>query len=67
MSLAIDDYEAAGGSFETQFPGHCTINRDHKIKRGDRVVRVQRADNPLIPVPGVACKNCTKILPRAKR
>lgn len=52
--------------FEAVYPGSCVLNRDHSIKRGDKVSRVRYADNPMIPVPGVACKACTKTLPFAK-
>lgn len=51
--------------FEAQYPGTCTIDREHIIKRGDRVARIQRADNPMLPISGVACKNCVKLLPHA--
>lgn len=53
--------------FEAQFPGHCTLNWDHKIKVRDRVARVQHADNPMLPVPGVACTKCMRDLEFAKR
>ena len=66
MSNDPDDYERTGRIFEAAFPGHCTIDYDHPIKRGDPVTRLQRADNPMLPVPGVACKTCTKLVPRAK-
>lgn len=48
--------------FPAQYAGTCTIDRDHTIKRGDRVARVQRADNPMLVVSGVACSQCTRIL-----
>ena len=51
--------------FDAQFNGTCTIDRDHKVKRGTRVSRIQRADNPMIPVAGVACASCTKMLNHA--
>lgn len=51
--------------FDAQFNGVCTIDREHKVKRGTRVGRVQRADNPMIPVQGVACASCVKLLNRA--
>lgn len=53
--------------FPSQFNGFCTLDFGHKIRRGDRVVKLQRADNPLVPVPGVACKICALDIPRAKR
>lgn len=62
-----EDYEILGRIFEAKFAGHCTIEYDHRIRRGDSVARVQRADNPMLPVAGVACASCVKILPRASR
>lgn len=60
-----DEFEIIGRVFDAQFPGHCTIDYDHRIKRGDRVARVQRIDNPMIPVTGVACSACVKVLSHA--
>lgn len=51
-------YEVVGRTFESQFHGRCTLDREHKIKRGDRVARIQRTDNPMLPISGVVCKNC---------
>lgn len=51
--------------FEAQFSGHCAIEYGHKVKRGDLVSKIQHADNPMIPVSGVACKSCTRMLPKA--
>lgn len=58
----LELYEVDGRSFESQYRGTCVINRDHEVKRGDKVARVKRTDNPLIPVAGVACKSCTRML-----
>lgn len=61
-----DEFEIVA-VFEAQWSGHCTIDWDHpKIYRGDKVSKVQRTNNPFIPVTGVACKHCTKELPYAK-
>ncbi len=49
--------------FQAMYNGVCTIEPAHKIRRGDRVAIVQRADNPMLPVKGVACKACVSILP----
>ena len=51
--------------FESQYSGTCILNWDHKIKRGARVARVGRTDNPFIPVSGLVCWSCAKMLPRA--
>lgn len=61
-----DIYEVIGKAFEAKYKGHCTINYDHKIKMGSRVARIQRQDNPMIPVAGVACSDCIRMLPKAK-
>lgn len=57
-----DRYEIVGRAFESQYSGRCTLDPDHKIKRGDRVARIQRKDNPMLPVSGVVCKNCVSDL-----
>lgn len=62
---APHELELVGRIFEAQYPGKCAVDWDHKVKRGDRVSRVAWADNPGIPVSGVACKNCVKIMPTA--
>lgn len=61
--MAIE-YEVVGRPFQAQFSGYCAVDYDHRIKRGDRVARIQRADNPMIPVTGVACPMCLRILPK---
>ena len=61
-----DVFEIVGKSFEAQYKGRCTINYDHVIKLGTKVARVQRQDNPMIPVSGVACAACIRLLPRAR-
>jgi hypothetical protein len=62
-----DEYELIGRYFEAQFPGHCTIDYEHLIRRGDKVSRVQHSTNPMLPVAGVCCQACFKVLPKAKR
>lgn len=59
-------YEVVGRAFESMYRGHCAIDYEHKIRIGEKVARVRRADNPLIAVGGVACKNCIREIPRAK-
>lgn len=58
MSEIWEKYEIVGRAFDSQYRGTCTLDRDHVIKRGDRVARVQRKDNPMLTVGGVACKLC---------
>lgn len=62
-----EEYELIGRTFESMYAGRCTIERSHKVKRGDMVSRVQRSENPFVTVSGVACKTCTKSLPRARQ
>ncbi len=70
LDLSRDDpedvFEVVGRAFEAKYKGYCAINYDHKIKLGQRVARVQRKDNPMIPVSGVACSECIRILPKAR-
>jgi hypothetical protein len=59
------EYEMIGRRFQAQYGGVCTINMDHIVKRQDWVSKVQFADNPMLPVSGVACTSCTRILSHA--
>lgn len=52
-------------TFQAIYNSTCTINNSHKIKRNDRIGRVRRISNPLLPVPGYACQGCLKLLPRS--
>ena len=61
-----NDYEAIGPLIDAKFSGRCAIVWDHRIKRGDVVTRIARADNPFLPVTGVACANCTKFLKKSR-
>lgn len=58
------DYEIVRSFLATQ-SGRCTLDEDHKIARGDKIAKIQYADNPYVPIPGYACKHCIKFLPRA--
>ena len=60
MTELYDRYEIDGRIFEAQYRGVCTLDPEHKIKRGDRVARLIRKDNPMLTVGGVACKHCTE-------
>lgn len=59
------DYEVVA-VFPSQFVGTCNIDERHRIRKGDRVGKLRRADNPMITIPGVACKYCATDYPRAK-
>lgn len=59
-------YETTGFAFKSLYKGVCTIEPRHTIRKGDLVSRVQRADNPSIVITGVACRNCTLMLPKGK-
>lgn len=60
---AESDYEVTK-VFQAAYPGTCNIDRSHRIKRGDRVGRVQRSDNPMLTVGGVCCSRCVSDYPR---
>lgn len=64
--LPESDYEITV-LMTAQFHGTCTIDPEHRIRKGDTIARVQHADNPFLPVPGVACASCVLDLPRAKK
>lgn len=60
-----DDYEITF-IFQAQWRGRCTINFEHEWRRGQRIGRVVHASNPMLPVQGYACAECTKLLPRSE-
>lgn len=60
-----EEFERIGPSFLAQYGGLCAIDPDHRVKRGDRVSRVHRTDNPMLVVSGVACSMCIKGMPHA--
>jgi hypothetical protein len=64
--MADIEYELIGPVFRSSYPGWCTLDSNHRIRRDDRVSRVQRADNPMLPVTGVACSQCVRDLGHAK-
>ena len=67
MHGVIDaDVERVSPIFAAQYSGVCVLDRSHIVKRGDKVSKVRYVDNPLITLSGVACKNCTLDVPRAK-
>lgn len=45
--------------------GRCCLDEEHKIKRGDKIGKLQHSNNPFVPIPGWACKKCIEWLPRA--
>lgn len=59
------EFEILGRVFPAAYPGCCTLDRDHVIKRNDRVARVQRADNPNLTISGVACAQCVRLMVHA--
>lgn len=59
------DYEIIA-VFDSMFTGTCVVDRNHIVRRGDRVSKLQHSTNPMIPVSGVACKACTIMLPNAR-
>lgn len=61
------EYETIGRAFKSQFNGTCRVDDRHTVRKGQLVARIQRADNPNILVQGVACKNCTIMLPKGKK
>jgi hypothetical protein len=60
-----DDYEVVA-AFPASRGGRCFVEQSHKIRTGDLIARIQHSTNPFIPVPGFACRDCARTLPRAK-
>lgn len=46
--------------FPAKFKGVCALDRNHAYKTGDFVGKLERSDNPFIPVPGVCCNRCVR-------
>jgi len=61
----VQEFELIGRRFQAVYGGVCTINFDHIVKRQDWVSKVQFSDNPMLPVSGVACAQCVRVLPHA--
>lgn len=53
-------------TFRAQFSGVCTVDDSHYYKTRDIVGKVERTDNPFIPVPGVCCNRCVRDLVHKK-
>jgi hypothetical protein len=62
----LDEYEVTQ-TFLAVYIGQCTMDNQHPIRRNTRVGRVRMISNPLIPIPGVACADCVRLMPRAVR
>jgi hypothetical protein len=52
--------------FPSQYAGYCTIFDMHRFRKGDKVAKIRRADNPMVTIPGVACSVCALDIPRAR-
>lgn len=50
---------------QVSYPATCNMDDRHRIRPGDKGARLQRADNPMWPVPGLACIKCIKGMPRS--
>jgi hypothetical protein len=59
------DYEITA-TFRTLYPGYCTLEERHRIRKGEYVSKLRRADNPMVSIPGFACRVCALDIPRAK-
>lgn len=66
MTTDITDYERIGRIFDAQYPGRCVFDYDHRVKLRDSVSKVRLRENPFLPISGVACKACTRLLPAAR-
>lgn len=55
------------GMFVVAYSARCVLEWDHQIKIGQRAFKVQRKDNPMLPVSGAVCQDCAKRLSKAKK
>lgn len=53
-------------TFKSSFRGDCNVDETHTYKTGDRVGKLERSDNPFIPVTGVCCNRCVRTLTHKK-
>lgn len=61
-----EEFEILRGPFVTAYRQTCNVDQDHAIKPGEKVAVLQRVDNPMLPVSGVACHRCIRLMARAK-
>lgn len=47
-------------TFRAQFSGVCNLDDSHMYRVKDIVGKLERSDNPFIPVPGVCCNRCVR-------
>lgn len=59
------EYEVVA-TFKSLYAGECTLDERHTYRKGNRVGKLRRADNPMVSISGVACPLCLMDLPRAK-
>lgn len=64
--LELDHEYEWTAKFWSQYSGYCTLNPDHRFKKGELVAKIQKADNPFITITGVACKHCLLDIPKAQ-
>lgn len=53
-------------TFKSQFKGTCAVDDTHLYRSGDYVGKLERSDNPFIPVSGVACNRCVRTITHKK-
>lgn len=53
-------------TFPAKFSGICAADPLHAYKRGDYVGKLERSDNPFIPVQGVCCNRCVRTITHKK-
>lgn len=53
-------------TFKSQFSGICAADETHAYKRNDYVGKLERSDNPFLPVTGVCCNRCVRTITHKK-
>lgn len=72
-SLFSDDDDGQFGEeyvviavFPSQYSGVCNVDDGHRYKKGDYVGKLERSDNPFLPVRGVCCNRCVRTITHKK-
>jgi hypothetical protein len=53
-------------TFKSQFKGICAADETHAYRVGDYVGKLERTDNPFLPVSGVCCNRCVHTITHKK-
>lgn len=63
---AFTDPYVIVATFRAQYSGICNLDDNHGYKVKDIVGKLERTDNPFIPVSGVCCNRCVRTTPHKR-